>query len=131
VKDQNGQTHSSDFIHRLQAKPFYKIGEVAKLLDVKPHVLRYWESEFPTLKPKKNPSGQRIYSRDDIETIVEIQNLLYNERYTISGARQMLTRQLSLEPPETVFTETVPQVLADLKKHVSELLAMLERMPML
>jgi DNA-binding transcriptional MerR regulator len=131
VKDQNGQTHSSDFIHRMQAKPFYKIGEVAKLLDVKPHVLRYWESEFPTLKPKKNPSGQRIYSRDDIETIVEIQNLLYNERYTISGARQMLTRQLSLAPPETVFTETVPQALADLKKHVSELLAMLERMPML
>jgi DNA-binding transcriptional MerR regulator len=93
--------------------------------------LRYWESEFPTLKPKKNPSGQRIYSRDDIETIVEIQNLLYNERYTISGARQMLTRQLSLTPPETVFTETVPQALADLKKHVSELLAMLERLPML
>lgn len=131
MNDHNGQAPSSDFMRLLQAKPFYKIGEVAKLLDVKPHVLRYWESEFPTLKPKKNPSGQRIYSRDDIETIVEIQNLLYNERYTISGARQMLARQPALTPPETALTETVPQALADLKKHVSELLAMLEQMPML
>ncbi len=111
---------------RFQAKPFYKIGEVAKLLDVKPHVLRYWESEFPTLKPKKNPSGQRIYAREDIETLVKIQNLLYNERYTISGARQMLAKQPVQSPPETVVTETVPQALADLKKHVSELLAMLD-----
>jgi DNA-binding transcriptional MerR regulator len=131
VNDQNGQAPFSDLTRRLQAKPFYKIGEVAKLLDVKPHVLRYWESEFPTLKPKKNPSGQRIYARHDIETIVEIQNLLYNERYTISGARQMLARQPGLAPPETVFIETLPQALADLKKHVSELLALLERTPML
>jgi DNA-binding transcriptional MerR regulator len=131
VNDQNGQAPLSGFMHRLQAKPFYKIGEVAKLLGVKPHVLRYWESEFPTLKPKKNPSGQRIYSRDDIETIVEIQNLLYNERYTISGARQMLAKQPAIAFPETVITETVPQVLADLKKCVSELLAWLESTPML
>lgn len=129
--DQNGQAPSSDLTHRLQTKPFYKIGEVAKLLSVKPHVLRYWESEFPTLKPKKNPSGQRIYSRDDIETIVEIQNLLYNERYTISGARQMLARQPTAAPPETVITETVPQVLADLKKRVCELLVLLESMSIL
>jgi len=129
--DQNGQAPSSDLTPRLQAKPFYKIGEVAKLLSVKPHVLRYWESEFPSLKPKKNPSGQRIYARDDIETIVEIQNLLYNERYTISGARQMLARQPTVAPPETVITETVPQVLADLKKRVSELLALLESMSIL
>ena len=129
--DQNGQAPSSDLTPRLQAKPFYKIGEVAKLLSVKPHVLRYWESEFPSLKPKKNPSGQRIYARDDIETIVEIQNLLYNERYTISGARQMLARQPTVAPPETAITETVPQVLADLKKRVSELLALLESMSIL
>ena len=129
--NQNGQAPSSDLMHRFQTKPFYKIGEVAKLLCVKPHVLRYWESEFPTLKPKKNPSGQRIYSRDDIETIVEIQNLLYNKRYTISGARQMLARQPAVTPPETAITETVPQALADLKKCVSEILALLESMPML
>jgi DNA-binding transcriptional MerR regulator len=131
VKAQNGQTPSSDFMDHFQSKPFYKIGEVAKLLGVKPHVLRYWESEFPTLRPNKNPSGQRIYARDDIETIVEIQNLLYNERYTISGARQMLAKQQAVGPPETAITETVPQVLADLKKRISELLALLESMPML
>ena len=74
-------------------KPFLKIGEVAKLLRVKPHVLRYWESEFPSLKPKKNPSGQRIYAKADIEAIVEIKNLLYTQRYTISGAKKMLARQ--------------------------------------
>jgi len=131
VKAQNGQAPSSDFMDYFQSKPFYKIGEVAKLLGVKPHVLRYWESEFPMLRPKKNPSGQRIYARDDIETIVEIQNLLYNERYTISGARQMLAKQPTVGSPETAITETVPQVLADLKKRVSELLALLESMPML
>src|SRR5919201_6862490 len=76
----------------LTTKPFLKIGEVAKLLGVKPHVLRYWESEFPSLRPKKNPSGQRIYAKADIEAIVEIQNLLYNQRYTLSGAKKMLAR---------------------------------------
>lgn len=77
----------------LAAKPFFKIGEVAELLGVKPHVLRYWESEFPTLKPRKNPSGQRLYARADIETLTEIRNLLYTDCYTISGARQLLAYQ--------------------------------------
>ncbi len=126
VNDQYGQAPSVNLTDPLQAKPFYKIGEVAKLLDVKPHVLRYWESEFPTLKPKKKPSGQRIYAREDIETLVEIQYLLYNERYTIAGARQMLAKQPVHSPPGTAITESVPQALADLKKHVSELLAMLD-----
>ena len=77
----------------LTAKPFFKIGEVAKLLGVKPHVLRYWESEFPSLKPRKNPSGQRLYAKADIETLTEIRNLLYTDCYTISGARQFLAYQ--------------------------------------
>lgn len=76
-------------------KPFFKIGEVAKLLGVKPHVLRYWESEFPCLKPKKNPSGQRLYAKADIDTLMEIKNLLYTDCYTISGARQLLAYQRS------------------------------------
>ena len=77
----------------LAAKPFFKIGEVATLLGVKTHVLRYWESEFPSLKPRKNPSGQRLYARADIETLTEIRNLLYTDCYTISGARQLLAYQ--------------------------------------
>ena len=65
------------------------------MLDVKPHVLRYWESEFPCLKPKKNPSGQRLYAKADIDTLMEIKNLLYTDCYTISGARQLLAYRRS------------------------------------
>ena len=79
----------------MATKPFFKIGEVAKLLGVKPHVLRYWESEFPSLKPRKNPSGQRLYAKADIDTLQEIKNLLYTDCYTISGARQLLAYQRS------------------------------------
>lgn len=74
-------------------KTFFKIGEVAKLLDLEPYVLRYWESEFELLDPDKTDSGQRTYQRDDIELIFQIRNLLYNEMFTIAGAR----RQLELE----------------------------------
>ena len=83
----------------MAAKPFFKIGEVARLLGVKPHVLRYWESEFPTLKPRKNPSGQRLYARADIETLTEIRDLLYTDCYTISGARQLLAYQCHTARP--------------------------------
>jgi DNA-binding transcriptional MerR regulator len=129
VTDQHEQVKPASLSATLAAKPFFKIGEVAKLVGVKPHVLRYWESEFPTLKPKKNPSGQRIYARADIEAIVEIQNLLYNERYTISGARKMLTRQQlrgSLDV-DGMQTAGLPQTLAHLKAHVYELLDLLDR----
>jgi len=110
-------------------KPFLKIGEVAKLLGVKPHVLRYWESEFPSLKPRKNPSGQRIYAKADIEAIVEIKNLLYNQRYTISGAKKMLTRH---DQGDEVFAPNFPkksssQELKFLKKQIHELLDLLQR----
>ena len=110
-------------------KPFLKIGEAAKLLEVKPHVLRYWESEFPSLKPRKNPSGQRIYAKADIEAIVEIQNLLYNQRYTISGAKKMLPRHhegeevLASNLPEKSFSQEVKY----LKKHIQDLLVLLQR----
>lgn len=109
-------------------KPFLKIGEVAKLLGVKPHVLRYWESEFPSLKPKKNPSGQRIYAKADIEAIVEIKNLLYNQRYTISGAKRMLARQeeggdvVARNLTEEAFFQEVKH----LKKYIHELLMLLQ-----
>ena len=85
-------------------RPFLKIGEVARLIGVKPHVLRYWESEFPSLRPKKNPSGQRIYAKADIDTIVEIKNLLYNKRYTISGAKKMLAYPEEQTPHAPVAT---------------------------
>jgi len=110
-------------------KPFLKIGEVAKLLGVKPHVLRYWESEFPSLKPRKNPSGQRIYAKADIEAIVEIKNLLYNQRYTISGAKKMLAHH---DKGEGICALTLPkkspsQEIKFLKQQIQEILALLQR----
>ncbi len=77
-------------------KLFYKIGEVARLTDVKPHVLRYWESEFPSLSPPKNRADQRVYRRKDIDTILLIKKLLYEENFTISGARKRI-RQIRSE----------------------------------
>jgi DNA-binding transcriptional MerR regulator len=123
---------SPDLSDSLAAKPFFKIGEVAKLLDLKPHVLRYWESEFPSLQPKKNPSGQRIYAKADIEAIVEIKNLLYNERYTISGAKRLLAHQQyagrkACDPPAAVRA----QALGRLKSSIHELLRLLNQSPSL
>jgi DNA-binding transcriptional MerR regulator len=71
-------------------KLFYKIGEVSKIADVEPYVLRYWESEFPFLKPRKSKSGQRIYVKKDLELIFQIKKLLYEDRYTIEGVRKKL-----------------------------------------
>jgi DNA-binding transcriptional MerR regulator len=71
-------------------KLFFKIGEVCEITDTQPYVLRYWESEFPALAPAKNSSGQRIYRRRDIETVLRIKQLLYDEGFTIAGAKKRL-----------------------------------------
>lgn len=78
-------------------KLYYRIGEAAELIGVEPHVLRYWESEFPTIRPQKARSGQRVYSRKDVERLSRIKELLYSQRFTIAGARQRL-RELAAEP---------------------------------
>jgi DNA-binding transcriptional MerR regulator len=78
---------------RFPDKLFYRIGDVAEITGIKPHVLRYWETEFSGLHPRKTRAGQRIYERRDVELILEIKKLLYEQRYTISGARKLLTRQ--------------------------------------
>lgn len=69
-------------------KLFYKIGEVSRIVGVEPYVLRYWETEFPFLKPRKNKSGQRVYIKRDVELLLNIKGLLYQERYTIEGVRK-------------------------------------------
>jgi len=71
-------------------KLFYKIGEVCQFTDTQPYVLRFWESEFPQLAPKKSRSGQRLYRRKDIDMVLEIKKLLYEEGFTIAGARKKL-----------------------------------------
>src|SRR6266508_2968069 len=71
-------------------KLYFKIGEVSELLGVEPYVLRYWESEFPSLSPKKSGTGHRLYRRKDVELLLRIKHLLYEKRFTIEGARQWL-----------------------------------------
>ncbi len=83
----------------IPGKLFYKIGEVCELTDTQPYVLRFWESEFPQLSPRKNRSGQRVYQRRDIETIIRIKALLYEEEYTIAGARRKLEDESSTSRP--------------------------------
>ncbi|MBH1988511.1 MAG: MerR family transcriptional regulator [Myxococcaceae bacterium] len=82
----------------LPHKKYFKIGETSSLLGIKPHVLRYWESEFPQIRPFKSKTGQRLYRRSDLESLARIQKLLYKERFTIAGARQAL----SLPEPNAV-----------------------------
>jgi DNA-binding transcriptional MerR regulator len=71
-------------------KLYFRIGEVSKLTQTKPYVLRFWETEFPTLKPTKSKSGHRLYRRQDVEAVLEIKQLLYGKGFTISGARKHL-----------------------------------------
>jgi DNA-binding transcriptional MerR regulator len=71
-------------------KLYFKIGEVSDLLGVEPYVLRYWESEFPSLAPKKSGTGHRLYRRKDVQLLLRIKELLYDKRFTIEGARQAL-----------------------------------------
>ncbi len=78
----------------LPDKLYFRIGEVSRLTGVRPHVLRYWETEFPMIAPKKSGRGQRLYRRKDVELILEIKRLLYEERYTIEGARRKLAQYM-------------------------------------
>lgn len=75
-------------------KLFFKIGEVCELVGVQAHVLRYWESEFPMLAPQKNRAGQRVYRKRDVEIALRIKELLYDDQYTIAGAKKRLTSDL-------------------------------------
>src|SRR5580704_11311804 len=75
---------------RIPEKLFFRIGEVCDLIKVQPHVLRYWETEFPMLAPQKNRAGQRVYRRKDVEMVLRIRNLLYEEKFTIAGAKKKL-----------------------------------------
>ena len=78
-------------------KLFFRIGEVSKLCSLPAYVLRFWETEFPQLKPNKSNTGQRVYRRKDVENIVRVKKLLYEEGYTISGARQFIKTESKRE----------------------------------
>src|ERR1700727_3701038 len=83
----------------LPAKLYFRIGEVAELVGVEPHVLRYWEREFRAIRPTKSAKGQRVYSRRDVESLMRVRELLYREGFTIAGAKKKLQRS-GVEPQE-------------------------------
>jgi DNA-binding transcriptional MerR regulator len=112
-------------------KIYYSISEVAELTDVKPHVLRYWESKFKMLKPKKNRAGNRMYRPKEIDLILRIKELLYDRRYTIAGARRTLLdeRKSGEDQVEMNFDKRVAErsVVVAVKKELEEILEMLSR----
>jgi DNA-binding transcriptional MerR regulator len=111
-------------LSRIPEKLFFKIGEVCELIKVQPHVLRYWETEFPMLAPQKNRAGQRVYRRKDVEMVLRIRDLLYEEKFTIAGAKKKLADEmrsstrtrtapkdsngLEPEPKTTTLADSVP-----------------------
>ena len=130
-----GNEHSESAIPE---KNLFRIGEVSRLTSTKPFVLRYWETEFPMLQPVKSPKGHRLYRRQDIETVFVIKGLLYDEGFTIAGARRHL-RDQAAEPNgsngEDATADANPaqpslalnrQTLLDLRDSLRSLLTVLE-----
>ena len=99
-------------------KRFFRIGEVSRIIGVRPYVLRYWETEFPSIRPKRADSRQRIYQREDIETIREIKGLLYEEKLTIEGVRKRLKaiKEGTSMPPPSNFLEEIKEELKQILK---------------
>ena len=112
-------------------KLYFKIGEVSDLLGVEAYVLRYWETEFPVLSPKKSGTGHRLYRRKDVELLLRIKHLLYDKRFTIEGARQSLHSEAKTPKParpskrvqaELFATDPLP----DIRRELQEILQLLK-----
>jgi DNA-binding transcriptional MerR regulator len=118
---------------------YYRIGEVSRLTALKPFVLRYWETEFPMLQPIKSPSGHRLYRQEDVELVLKIRRLLYDEGFTIAGARRHLHELASGGGEAPEFAGTVAgsadartsqlsrKMLLDLRDSLRSFLTLLER----
>ena len=111
-------------------KLYFKIGEVGELLGVEPYVLRYWETEFPALSPKKSGTGHRLYRRKDVELLLRIKQLLYEKRFTIEGARQSLQAATRAPKPRRIeraqqelFTD---DPLPEIRRELAEILQILK-----
>lgn len=103
----------------LPAKLFYRIGEVAGLVGVEPHVLRYWEREFRTIRPTKSAKGQRVYSRKDVENLIRVRDLLYREGFTIAGAKKKLRGAEPISLPRLVESATDVEAAAPVEREVA------------
>jgi len=123
---------------KIPNKLFFKIGEVCEITDTQPYVLRYWESEFPALAPAKNTSGQRIYRRRDIETVLRIKQLLYEEGFTIAGAKKRLEMEMAGRQPTPTSAppsgnggdgkaDATRQAIHEIRDQLREILTLLDR----
>lgn len=110
-------------------KLFYKIGEVSKITGVEPYVLRYWETEFSFLRPRKNKSGQRVYVKRDLDLLLQVKRMLYQERYTIEGVRKRFEQGIinagdtpAVTDKEQKQHQTPSEVVGFIKKRLREIL---------
>ena len=110
-------------------KLYFRIGEVSKLLGVEPYVLRFWETEFPGLSPKKSDTGHRLFRRKDVELLLHIKHLLYEKRYTIEGARQSLQAAKTAHPLEPASQQSLfaDEPMAKIRKELQEVLSILNK----
>jgi DNA-binding transcriptional MerR regulator len=110
-------------------KRYYRIGEVCEITGIKPHVLRYWENEFKQIKPQKTKSNQRLYRKKDVETILLIKHLLYEQKFTIPGARAKLDKKgtKEYEPPKQMKIDFDPAEKSEIIKKVIDELKDLKR----
>ena len=112
----------------LPPKLFFRIGEVARLCRLQAYVLRFWESEFPQLKPSKGSTGQRMYRRRDVSDVLKIRQLLYEEGFTIAGARQQLRTEVQIEKKQQTplpFPSHDTAQLAHIRHGLQEILGIL------
>lgn len=110
-------------------KLYFRIGEVSQIVGVEPHVLRYWESEFRSIRPQKSRKGQRIYSRRDVDKLLKVRELLYNQGFTIAGARKRLRDQSDVtgEPGGSArLSRGARSLLLELRHEIRGMLAELE-----
>ena len=114
----------------IPGKLYFKIGEVAELLGVEPYVLRYWETEFPQITPKKSGTGHRLYRRKDVELLLRIKHLLYERRFTIEGARQAMQNgakqakvRLAARAQQELFSD---ERLPAIRRELAEILQLLK-----
>jgi len=116
-------------VPQIPDKLYFKIGEVASLLKLKTHVLRYWETEFPVLQPIKSRSNQRLYRRRDVETALLIKDLLYQQGFTIAGARKKIQSDKQLGLPLCI-SQPPAEILAEVKSDLQQLRSyLLEHFP--
>ncbi len=117
----------SDTERELPVKLYYRIGEVAEIVGVEPHVLRDWETEFRSIRPQKSRKGQRIYSRRDVDKLLKVKDLLYTHGFTIAGARKRL-RDTGLEPAPATETAKAGRLRSELLSLRGDVLGMLDEL---